>query len=179
MIVLIKKGEKYQSGDSFPFMTIPLRATGESLVFDDFQWWAPTSKWQEWLKKNPSSWSASGKQAESESFSSEGEEIFEDNFIEEKNPPVLGFDEFKSIFEEDEAGEETPATSAQTKAYTKFVFALNKLKESKGLDSELDTSSLQTGGDYAFIMDLPGGDGQPDEFTKQAWRMKIGSDSLS
>jgi hypothetical protein len=59
MIILLPKKTEYKIGEDFPFLTIPLGMEGaESASFEDFQWWAESSKFQNWLKANPREWVA-------------------------------------------------------------------------------------------------------------------------
>lgn len=172
MVVLIKKGLKYNIGDTFPLVTVPLRGQGQEFVFYDFQWWGPTSEWDDWLKAHPGkSW-----QAESESFDSDENDLTLEDLQED--PYILGFDEFKSVFEDENEEEGGPALTEQNKkAYTKFVFAYNQLKESGKMKTTLDTSTLQKGMEYAIVGDLQNENGEADESTRQAYRMKIATDS--
>lgn len=177
MIVLFKKGETYKIGGVFPLITIPLEAEGEKKDFNDFQWWAPTDKWNTWLKSHPRSW-----QAESESAERDLRKRLYESLVEEKeiDPKVLDFSSFNSILEEETSASSSvsvassePATEDQKKKYTKFVFAYNKLKESGRIKDELQTSSLKKGEEYAIVCDLPGNGGASVPETRQAYRTKI------
>ena len=178
MIVLFKKGETYKAGGVFPFINIPLEAEGEKKDFNDFQWWAPTDKWNAWLKAHPRDW-----QAESETYEEDLRKKLYESLIEEGeiNPKVLNFNSFNKILEEEKSGlnssvdvaSSEPSTEDQKKNYTKFIFAYNKLKESGSLKTELETSSLQKGGEYAIVCDLPGNEGSPVTETRQAYKAKI------
>ena len=85
MIVLFKKGETYKAGGVFPFISIPIEAGGEKKDFNDFQWWAPTDKWNSWLKSHPRDW-----QAESETYGEDLRKKIYESLIEEGeiNPKV-------------------------------------------------------------------------------------------
>ena len=180
MIVLFKKGEVYKAGDSFPLISIPIETEGESREFNDFQWWAPTDKWNEWIKAHPRDW-----QAESEIQEENFRKKLYENLVTEGeiNPAVLDFNSFNLILEEESQNTDSvgitssePATEEQKKNYTKFVFAYNKLKEAGTIKNEIQISSLSKGEEYAIVCDLPGNDGSPVVETRQAYRTKIVSD---
>jgi hypothetical protein len=132
MIVLFKKGEIYKAGGAFPVVSIPVEGEGEAKDFNDFQWWAPTDKWNTWLKANPRSWQAESEETEKDIRKKLYESLVEEGEIDSK---VLDCTSFNSLLEEDAAGSgpsvavssaEQP-TEEQKKNYTKFVFAYNKL----------------------------------------------------
>ena len=181
MIVLFKKGETYKAGGAFPVVSIPVEAQGEKKDFNDFQWWAPTDKWNTWLKANPRSWQAESEEAEKDFKKRLYESLVEEGEIDSK---VLDFTSFNSLLEEDAAGSgssvavssaEQP-TEEQKKNYTKFVFAYNRLKEGGKIKDELNASSLKKGEDYAIIWDLPGNGGASVVETRQAYKSKVVSD---
>jgi len=181
MIVLFKKGETYKAGGAFPVVSIPVEGKGESKDFNDFQWWAPTDKWNTWLKANPRSWQAESEEAEKDFKKRLYESLVEEGEIDSK---VLDFTSFNSLLEEDAAGSgssvavssaEQP-TEEQKKNYTKFVFAYNRLKEGGKIKDELNASSLKKGEDYAIIWDLPGNGGASVVETRQAYKSKVVSD---
>ena len=181
MIVLFKKGEIYKAGGVFPVVSIPVEGEGEAKDFNDFQWWAPTDKWNTWLKANPRSWQAESEEAEKDFKKRLYESLVEEGEIDSK---VLDFTSFNSLLEEDAAGSgssvavssaEQP-TEEQKKNYTKFVFAYNRLKEGGKIKDELNASSLKKGEDYAIIWDLPGNGGASVVETRQAYKSKVVSD---
>jgi hypothetical protein len=181
MIVLFKKGETYKAGGAFPVVSIPVEAQGEKKDFNDFQWWAPTDKWNTWLKANPRSWQAESEETEKDFKKRLYESLVEEGEIDSK---VLDFTSFNSLLEADAAGSgssvsvssaEQP-TEEQKKNYTKFVFAYNRLKEGGKIKDELNAASLKKGEDYAIIWDLPGNTGAPVVETRQAYRSKVVSD---
>lgn len=181
MIVLFKKGETYKSGGVLPVISIPLETGGEKKDFNDFQWWAPTDKWNNWVKSNPRSY-----QAESiESEKAFRKRLYESLISErEIDPKILGFDAFNRLLEDSPAsttqtvntGSSDQPTEEVKKNYTKFIFAYNKLKESGKIKDDLNTSDLKKGEDYAIIWDLPGEGGTPVVETRQAYRSKVVSD---
>ena len=181
MIVLFKKGETYKAGGVFPVVSIPVEGKGEAKDFNDFQWWAPTDKWNTWLKANPRSWQAESEETEKDFRKRLYESLVEEGEIDSK---VLDFTSFNSLLEADAAGSgsavavssaEQP-TEEQKKNYTKFVFAYNRLKEGGKIKDELNASSLKKGEDYAIIWDLPGNGGASVVETRQAYKSKVVSD---
>lgn len=175
MINLIQKGQKYKMGDVFPLINVPVNSKGKQVEFTDFQWWAPTDKWEAWLKANPRSW-----QAESEDYSEEKRKLYE-SLVEKKeiDPLVLDFEKFNSILEDEETVQPSSVPQANPeakKSYTKFVFAYNKLMESGKMKGELDSNTLQKGSTYAIVADIPDTNNQPVVETRQAYKMKIVSD---
>ena len=181
MIVLFKKGETYKAGGVFPVMSIPVEAQGEKKDFNDFQWWAPTDKWNSWLKANPRSWQAESEESEKDFRKRLYESLVKEGEI---NGKVLDFTSFNSLLEADaaEPGSSVNVSSAeqpteeQKKNYTKFVFAYNKLKEAGKIKDELNAASLKKGEDYAIIWDLPGNGGASVVETRQAYKSKVVSD---
>ena len=181
MIVLFKKEETYKAGGVFPVVSIPVEAQGEAKDFNDFQWWAPTDKWNTWLKANPRSWQAESEETEKDFRKRLYESLIKEGEIDGK---VLDFTSFNSLLEADAAGSgssvavssaEQP-TEEQKKNYTKFVFAYNRLKEGGKIKDELNASDLKKGEDYAIIWDLPGNGGASVVETRQAYKSKVVSD---
>ena len=181
MIVLFKKGETYKAGGAFPVVSIPVEAQGEKKDFNDFQWWAPTDKWNSWLKANPRSWQAESEEPEKDFKKRLYESLVKEGEIDGK---VLDFTSFNSLLEADAAGSDSSVsvssedqpTEEQKKNYTKFVFAYNRLKEAGKIKDELNAASLKKGEDYAIIWDLPGNTGAPVVETRQAYKSKVVSD---
>ena len=181
MIVLFKKGETYKAGGAFPVVSIPVEAQGEKKDFNDFQWWAPTDKWNTWLKANPRSWQAESEETEKEFKKRLYESLVKEGEIDAK---VLDFSSFNSLLEADAAGSGSSVSVSsadqpseeQKKNYTKFVFAYNRLKEGGKIKDELNAASLKKGEDYAIIWDLPGNTGAPVVETRQAYKSKVVSD---
>lgn len=188
MINLIPQNKKYKNGDTLPLTLIPIYEKGKPVEFNDFQWWAPTSKWDQWLRSNPRSW-----QAESEDHGEIGNEKLYEFFVETRqiNPFVVGFDEFNSILEDNSEQQTNPnqdqkgnpqavqvatpekITSGQKKNYPKFVFAYNKLKKAGKIDEEMGQNYLKKGNTYALIADLISANSSPSKESRQAYKMKI------
>ena len=118
MILVYKRGSKFKGnlqdptkdGDIFPLISLPVNAEGADTDLNDFQWWAYTEKWVEWLKKNPREWQAEGE----ESIFTKSEKLLEEIFTQ-PNPyrdffnfqinslitekRLSTFDEFVKIYE--------------------------------------------------------------------------------
>ena len=168
LIFLPKGGQGFSQGSIFPIMEIPVTGEGaEKTSLNDFQWWAPTDKWQQWLKKNPRDW-----KAESNSYLDlTADQIFE-MFDLRGSDPIISFDEFYSILEQE--GEETGISKEEAgKRYTKFLFAYNKLTQENKINLNLDLDSLPKGQKYAFILDLAGENGEDVPETRNAYEIKI------
>jgi hypothetical protein len=176
MISLIPKGKTYKSGEMFPIISLPVNEEGESQTFNDFQWWAPTEKWNSWLKSSGRSW-----QAESEDFGSKEEfkkKIYESLVSSGRiNSSVVNFDTFNSLFEDEEGSESaSPATEEEKKAFIKFNFAYNELLKSGKLKSDLVTNDLQKGRSYAIVNSLPDDTGASVLETRNALKTTIVSE---
>ena len=71
MILVYKRGSRFKGnledpnkeGDIFPLISLPINAEGADTDLNDFQWWAYTDKWVEWLKKNPREWQAENEES--------------------------------------------------------------------------------------------------------------------
>lgn len=162
LIFLPKGGQGFSEGSIFPIMEVPVTGEGgEKTTLSDFQWWAPTDKWQQWLKKNPREW-----KAESNSYSdSSSEDVFEMS-----SDPVISFGEFYSLLEQDES---EISKEEAAKRYTKFLFAYNKLNQEKKIIFDLDLDEISKSQKYAFILDLVDDSGNPVPETRNAYEMKI------
>jgi len=60
MILLLPNKGSLGAGQTMPMIQVPISAIegGEFVELNDFQWWAKTSDWQNWLKSNPRTWQA-------------------------------------------------------------------------------------------------------------------------
>jgi len=161
MIILLPKATEYKIGEDFPFLTIPLGMEGaESASFEDFQWWAESSKFQNWLKANPREWVA-----DSEDFTKYGsveQYLLEcygyqidnindiDVIINEKNK-VVSFSEFSKLNEEEPA-KAAAGNDAEQREAIKFHFAYNKLRSEGKLDETLTASEIPAGSDKAIFI---------------------------
>lgn len=171
MIILFKKeNSNFSEGQLMPLIELPIGQEGEELELNDFQWWAPTDKWEAWLKANPREWKA---ESEDPIYKKSDEEIFE--FLTSEgivDPSVVGFEEFSKLMEEDE-GVSSSATEADSGRFTKFHFAYNKLLEEGKISSEISLASLTPNEEYALILDHSGEDGNPVESTRNAFKFKV------
>jgi len=169
MILLFnKESSNFSKGQSIPLVEIPIGQDGEKIDLNDFQWWAPTDKWQVWLKAHPREW-----KAESEEPISDEElfEFFSDNGM--INPSVVNFEEFTRLMEEDKKEEGGDSVGPEDqKRHTKFVFAYNKLLKEGKIISDISLGGLTPNEEYALILDLKGEDGQPVEQTRNAYKFK-------
>jgi len=95
VVFFTKENSKFSQGQLVPFMEIPVNQEGEKVELNDFQWWAPTEKWDQWLKANPREWKA---ESENPIFKKSTREIFESLVEDGKiNPSVVSFTEFSSL----------------------------------------------------------------------------------
>ena len=85
-------------------VSIPVEAQGEKKDFNDFQWWAPTDKWNSWLKANPRSWQAESEEPEKDFKKRLYESLVKEGEIDGK---VLDFTSFNSLLEADAAGSDS------------------------------------------------------------------------
>jgi hypothetical protein len=98
MVVFFPKGKStFSEGQLIPLMEVPVNQEGQKVDLNDFQWWAPTPKWENWLKAHPRDWKA---ESEHPIFSKSTKEIFE-SLVDEGNidPLVVSFSEFSSLME--------------------------------------------------------------------------------
>ena len=172
MVVIFKRDESdFSKGQLIPLVELPVGQEGEKLDLNDFQWWAPTDKWEGWLKANPREW-----QAESEEpiYKKSDEEIFE-SLTEEGiiDPSVVDFEEFSKLMEDENAEGSTEATADDEKRYTKFVFAYNQLLKDGKIISDISLKKLGVGEEYALILDLQDENEKPIEQTRNAYKFKI------
>jgi hypothetical protein len=174
MIVLFKKeNSDFSKGQLMPLIELPVGQEGEEIDLNDFQWWAPTDKWENWLKANPREWKA---ESEEPIYKKSNEEIFESLTKEGIiDPSVVNFEEFSKLMEDE--GDSPEATADDEKRYTKFVFAYNQLLKDGKILSEISLKTLSTEEEYALILDLQGEDGEPVEQTRNAYKFKILSSS--
>jgi hypothetical protein len=181
MIVLFRKGATYKLGGVLPIVSIPIGTPGEPREFNDFQWWAPTDKWNAWLKANPRDW-----QAEAIVYNQDIKKRLYESLVAEKeiDTKVLDFASFSALLEDESSEENTPDGSVSVssapapdedarKRYTKFTLAYNKLRKEGKIKEELKTDDLKKGSEYAIIWDLPGGDGTPVPETRAAYRSNV------
>lgn len=170
MIVFFQKeNSEFTTGQVIPFFQLPIKQEGEKVELNDFQWWAPTPKWEQWLKANPREWKAESRDS---TFGGTTQEIYE-SLVDsgEVDPLVVSFSEFSSLMEDE--GQEGEISEAEaSKRYTKFVFAYNKLLKEGKIISNVSLEKLQPNVEYALMLDLQGENGQDLEQTRNAWKFK-------
>jgi len=176
MIILLPAGTRYKIGNNFPLMTIPLdMPNAQSTSFEDFQWWALSSDFQKWLKKNPRKWVAESNDLEK--YEGSVSEYLKENysFLDPLNDvnesDVLSFEDFsreKMVFE-DEKGD---ADSAEYKEAIKFHFAYNSLKSKGKIVDSMTASDIKKGDDKAvFLLLEDPANGENMLETMKAYRM--------
>ena len=173
MIVFFPKDKSnFTDGQLLPLLEIPIGQEGQKVELNDFQWWAPTPKWEQWLKSHPRDWKA---ESEHPAFKGSVEDIFESLVNSgEIDPQVVSFAEFSSLMEEEgkeEAGSEISDEEA-SKRFTKFVFAYNKLLKEGKIVLNISFEKLQANVEYALILDLQGENGQDVEQSRNAYKFK-------
>ena len=173
MIVFFPKDKSnFTDGQLLPLLEIPVNQEGQKVELNDFQWWAPTPKWEQWLKSHPKDWKA---ESEHPAFKGSTKEIFESLVGSgEIDPKVVSFSEFSSLMEEEgkeETGSEISDEEA-SKRFTKFVFAYNKLLEEGKIILNISFEKLQANVEYALILDLLGENGQDVEQSRNAYKFK-------
>jgi hypothetical protein len=166
MIILLPKNQTYKMGSDFPLLTIPTEGENtQSGTFDDFQWWAYSKDFQEWLKKNPRQWVA---ESESESPYPSLTELIREKFNpliseEYQNLPnsrtgsVSSFDDFISsnsdLYEADEKKEgQSASEESDVKQAVKFHFAYNNLTSKGKIQQALSPSELSPSADSAVFL---------------------------
>lgn len=170
MIVFFQKeNSEFTTGQVIPFFQLPVKQEGEKVELNDFQWWAPTPKWEQWLKANPRDWKAESRIS---TFGGTTQEIYESLIDSEKiDPLVVSFSEFSSLMEDE--GQEGEISEAEaSKRYTKFVFAYNKLLKEGKIISNVSLEKLLPNVEYALMLDLQGENEQDLEQTRNAWKFK-------
>jgi hypothetical protein len=173
MVVFFPKDKSnFTDGQLLPLLEIPIGQEGQKVELNDFQWWAPTPKWEQWLKSHPRDWKA---ESEHPAFKGSVEDIFE-SLVDsgEIDPQVVSFAEFSSLMEEEgkeEAGSEISDEEA-SKRFTKFVFAYNKLLKEGKIVLNISFEKLQANVEYALILDLQGENGQDVEQSRNAYKFK-------
>ena len=179
LIFLPKGGEGINKDGVFPIMEVPTSAEGaEKTSLNDFQWWAPTDKWQEWLKKHPRDW-----KAESEEVEYDQEEIYNlvleyfdpRNYVE---PGVVGFEDFDRIWEDEEGEKKEEVKTGVSdeeakKRFTKLTFAFNSLSKEGKITESINLNQLTPNQDLALFLDLAGENGESVPETRNAYKFKL------
>ena len=171
IVFFTKEKSSFTEGQMMPLIELPVGQGGEKVELNDFQWWAPTDKWDAWLKAHPRDWKA---ESEDPEFDESVEELFEslvnDGTID---PYLVSFDEFYSLMEEEKAAEGGEISDEEaSKRFTKFVFAYNKLVKEKKIELSISFDKLQVNSEYALILDLVGEGNQDIEQSRNAYKFK-------
>lgn len=176
LIFLPKGGQGISKGGIFPVMEVPTTADGaEKTDLNDFQWWAPTDKWMEWLKKHPRDWKAESVEVEydqDEIYNLVMEYFDPRNYVEEG---VIGFDEFDRIWEEEGEKDANIGISDEEakKRFTKLTFAYNKLSNEGKISETINLDQLTPNQDIALFLDLAGENGEDVPETRNAYKFKL------
>ena len=188
MILLFKKNSTFtasqdsdKSGSVFPLINLPTNIEGTPTDLNDFQWWSYSDKWQEWLKKNPRSWTA-----EAESYFELGRSLLEnieqaDDFYRQffefevnsltSSGHLSGFDEFLKVYEAEEK------SGDPDKRAIRFMYAVEALEKSGELKTTLELDDLKKGEQYAVVIEPFDETGNPVPEGRQALRFKKITDS--
>jgi hypothetical protein len=163
MIILLPKNQVYKIGSDFPLLTIPTEGENtQSGTFDDFQWWAYSKDFQQWLKNNPRQWVAeSASDSPYPSLTELIKEKFDHPGINSgsiQNPEgqkkVASFDSFISsdgYLNEVESGQ-TASEDAEVKQAVKFHFAYNSLTSQGKIKDSFSPSELSSSSDSAVFL---------------------------
>jgi hypothetical protein len=163
MILLFPSKGSITEGQALPLIQVPLNAIkgGEDVELNDFQWWAKTSEWQEWLKSNPRSW-----QAESENF---------DDYPHHSDFRRLSnYSDFKKLLESEEiyeADDSTESTPEQTTAMLKFIQAKENLSKAGKIDLSVDFATVKDGEELAWFLSHTGSDGSDISNSEMAYKI--------
>ena len=186
MILIFKKGVTYKGtigskdidseGSTFPLISLPVNEEGSPTELNDFQWWAYTDQWNQWLKKNPKEWTAESE----ESPVDKAEKIWEDIFSQ-PNPysqffnfqvssilekgKLSTFDQFAKIYEAEEAD-----ASGITKKFIKLGYAIESLAKAGIMKADLSFDDVKEGEKIAIVVDFRDEAGKPIPESRQALR---------
>jgi len=189
MLLVFRKGLEYdgsmngepadKEANLFPLMSLPLDMEGTETDLNDFQWWAYSDKWNEWLEKNPRDW-----QAESKTSDFDKAEAVLESMVTAKDPltgyvsqqiknlwnngKVSSFGDYIKILE----AEGQSGSSESFKKFVKLGFALEKLAKDGTLKDKLKMEDLEEGEEYSIVIDPMTEDGDPVQEARQALRIK-------
>lgn len=175
MLILLPAGTRYKIGNNFPLMSIPLdMPNAQSASFEDFQWWALSSDFQKWLKKNPRKWVAESNDLSK--YDGSLTEYLKENYEFLKDvsslneSEVLSFSDFNnsSMIFEDEANSDNP----EYREAIKFHFAYNTLKSKGKIINSMTAADIKKGDDKAvFLLLEDPSNGENMLETLKAYRM--------
>ena len=186
MILIFKKGVTYKGtlgskdidseGSTFPIISLPVNEEGSPTELNDFQWWAYTDQWNQWLKKNPREWTAESQESPVDKAEKIWEEIFNQpnpyaQFFNFQVSSVLEkgklstFDQFAKIYEAEEAD-----ASGITKKFIKLGYAIESLAKAGIMKADLSLDDIREGEKIAIVVDFRDEAGKPIPESRQALR---------
>jgi hypothetical protein len=186
MILIFKKGVTYKGtigskdidseGSTFPIISLPVNEEGSPTELNDFQWWAYTDQWNQWLKKNPREWTAESQESPVDKAEKIWEEIFNQpnpyaQFFNFQATSVLEkgklstFDQFAKIYEAEEAD-----ASGITKKFIKLGYAIESLAKAGIMKADLSLDDIREGEKIAIVVDFRDEAGKPIPESRQALR---------
>ena len=186
MILIFKRGSVFKGtigsekidaeGNTFPLISLPVNETGSPTELNDFQWWAYTDQWNQWLKKNPREWTAESEESQIDKAEKIWEEIFNQpnpysQFFNFQVSSVLEkgklstFDQFAKIYEAEEAD-----ASGITKKFIKLGYAVESLAKAGILKADLSLDDIREGEKIAIVVDFRDEAGKPIPESRQALR---------
>lgn len=183
MYVIIPNGT-INKGDPFPIIDIPLDVQGTDYAdfeLEDFQWWAYSKPFNDWLKSSGRSWQAS----ESE-IMSDGNALVERWKAEKvkEGKPIMSFldfvnesvrSEYHELFEVEGEGETgvSEGTGITKQDQIKFLFAYNKLVNQGAIQTAFDMNTdFNVGDEKAFFLTLDLDDPEEKSLNMRAFKLK-------
>lgn len=186
MILIFKRGSVFKGtigsekidaeGNTFPLISLPVNEAGSPTELNDFQWWAYTDQWNQWLKKNPREWTAESEESQIDKAEKIWEEVFNrpnpySQFFNFQVSSVLekgrlsSFDEFAKLHEAEEAD-----ASGVTKKFIKLGYAIESLAKSGKMKADLALDDVREGEKIAVVVDFKDEEGNPIPESRQALR---------
>ena len=186
MILIFKRGSVFKGtigsekidaeGNTFPLISLPVNEAGSPTELNDFQWWAYTDQWNQWLKKNPREWTAESEESQIDKSERIWEEIFNrpnpySQFFNFQVSSVLekgrlsSFDEFAKLHEAEEAD-----ASGVTKKFIKLGYAIESLAKAGKMKADLALDDVREGEKIAVVVDFKDEEGNPIPESRQALR---------
>ena len=186
MILIFKRGSVFKGtigsekidaeGNTFPLISLPVNEAGSPTELNDFQWWAYTDQWNQWLKKNPREWTAESEESQIDKAEKIWEEVFNrpnpySQFFNFQVSSVLekgrlsSFDEFAKLYEAEEAD-----ASGVTKKFIKLGYAIESLAKAGKMKADLVLDDVREGEKLAVVVDFKDEEGNPIPESRQALR---------
>jgi len=186
MILIFKRGSVFKGtigkekidaeGNTFPLISLPVNEAGSPTELNDFQWWAYTDQWNQWLKKNPREWTAESEESPVDKAEKIWEEIFNQpnpyaQFFNFQVASILErgklstFDQFAKMYEAEEAD-----ASGITKKFIKLGYAIESLAKAGILKADLSLDDIREGEKIAIVVDFRDEAGKPIPESRQALR---------